>query len=88
MYNPPHQGTVLREWIPEGMNVTQAASDLHVLRVSLSKILNGNAGVSADMAIRLTYWLGTSPDSWVGMQGQYYLWNAEKRKHPKNPAST
>lgn len=51
MYNPPYPGAVLREWIPEGMSVTQAASDLHVSRVSLSKILNGNAGISADMAI-------------------------------------
>lgn len=41
MHNPPHPGTVLREWIPEGLSVTQAAADLHVSRVSLSKILNG-----------------------------------------------
>jgi addiction module HigA family antidote len=83
MYNPPHPGAVLREWIPEGMSVTQAASDLHVSRVSLSKIMNGNAGISADMAIRLSRWLGTSPDLWLGMQAQYDLWKAEKRKQPK-----
>lgn len=83
MYNPPHPGAVLHEWIPEGMSVTQAASDLHVSRVSLSKILNGNAGIAADMAIRLSRWLGTSPDLWLGMQAQYDLWKAEKRKRPK-----
>ena len=83
MHNPPHPGTVLREWIPEGMSVTQAAADLYISRVSLSKILNGNAGISADMAIRLSRWLGTSPDLWLGMQAQYDLWKAEKRKQPK-----
>lgn len=83
MHNPPHPGTVLREWIPEGLSVTQAAADLHVSRVSLSKILNGKAGISADMAIRLSRWLGTSPDLWIGMQAQYDLWQAQKRKQPK-----
>jgi addiction module HigA family antidote len=83
MYNPTHPSAVRREWIPEGMSVTQAASDLHVSHVSLSKILNGNAGISADMAIRLSHWLGTSPDLSVGMQAQYDLWKAEKRKLSK-----
>lgn len=83
MHNPPHPGTVLREWIPEGLSVTQAAANLHISRVSLSKILNGKAGISADMAIRLSRWLGTSPDLWIGMQAQYDLWQAQKRKQPK-----
>lgn len=83
MHNPPHPGTVLREWIPDGLSVTQAAADLHVSRVSLSKILNGKAGISADMAIRLSQWLSTSPDLWMGMQAQYDLWQAGKLKQPK-----
>jgi len=83
MHNPPHPGTVLREWIPVGLSVTQAAADLHVSRVSLSKIINGKAGISADMTIRLSRWLGTSPDLWIGMQAQYDLWQAQKRKQPK-----
>jgi addiction module HigA family antidote len=49
----------------------------------LSKILNGRAGVTADMALRLAKWLGTSPDLWVGMQGQYDLWQASKKTRPK-----
>jgi addiction module HigA family antidote len=53
MYNPPHPGEVLREWIPAGMTVTEAASALYVARVTLSKILNGNAGISAEMSLRL-----------------------------------
>lgn len=83
MHNPPHPGEVLREWIPEGMTVTQAAEALRMSRVMLSKILNGRAGVTADTALRLAKWLGTSPDLWVGMQGQYDLWQASKKPLPK-----
>ena len=53
MHNPAHPGEVLREWLPEGMTVTQAAEELHIARVTLSKVLNGQAGVSAVMARRL-----------------------------------
>lgn len=82
MHNPPHPGAVLREWLPEGMTVTDAAAALQVARVTLSKILNGSAGISADMALRLAQWLGTSPDMWLGLQTQYDLWQAEQRKRP------
>ncbi len=67
-HNPAHPGEVLREWLPEGMTVTQAATELHIARVTLSKVLNGQAGISAVMARRLAAWLGTSPESWMGMQ--------------------
>lgn len=83
MHNPPHPGELLREWIPEGMTVTHAAEALGMSRVMLSKILNGRAGVTADTALRLAKWLGTSPDLWVGMQGQYDLWQAAKKALPR-----
>lgn len=83
MYNPPHPGEVLREWIPEGMSVTEAATDLCVSRVTLSKILNGKSGVTADMALRLSKWLGTSPDLWLGLQTQFDLWLAEQGQQPE-----
>ena len=70
MHNPPHPGEVLREWLPEGMTVTSAAKELQVSRVTLSKVLNGNGGITAQMALRLSAWLGTSPDVWMGMQTQ------------------
>lgn len=82
MFNPAHPGEVLREWIPESMTVTQAARQLQVSRVMLSKILNTKAGVSADMALRLSAWLKTTPDLWVGMQSQWDLWQAEQKPHP------
>jgi len=82
MHNPAHPGEVLREWLPEGVTVTQAAEELHVARVTLSKVLNGRAGVSADMALRLADWLGTSPDLWQGMQSAWDLSQARKAKRP------
>ena len=71
MHNPAHPGEVLREWLPEEMTVTQAAKELHVSRVTLSKVLNGKAGITASMALRLSSWLGTTPDVWLGMQTQW-----------------
>ena len=64
------------------MTVTDAAAALQIARVTLSKILNGSAGISADMALRLSQWLGTSPDLWLGLQTQYDLWQAEQRQRP------
>ena len=83
MHNPPHPGEVLREWMPEGMTVTEAADALGLSRVTLSKILNTHAGITADTALRLAKWLGTSADLWIGMQGQYDLWQAAKKPRPK-----
>lgn len=82
MHNPPHPGELLREWLGD-MTVTEAAQALHVSRVTLSKILNGKGGISADMALRLSQWLGTSPDFWLGLQTQYDLWQAGQAKRPR-----
>lgn len=82
MHNPAHPGEVLREWLPEGMTVTQAAKDLQISRVTLSKVLNGKAAVTANLALRLAAWLSTSPDVWLGMQTQYDLWQAEQQPTP------
>jgi addiction module HigA family antidote len=83
MHNPAHPGEVLREWLPEGMTVTNAAKELQISRVTLSKVLNGKAGVTAGMALRLAAWLSTSPDVWLGMQTQFDLWQAEQQPSPK-----
>ena len=83
MHNPAHPGEVLREWLPEGMTVTKAAKELQISRVMLSKVLNGKAGVTAGMALRLSAWLGTTPDVWLGMQTQWDLWQAEQLPSPK-----
>ncbi len=87
MHNPAHPGEVLKEWIPEGMTVTAAAEQLGISRVMLSKILNIKAGVSADMALRLAAWLGTSAEMWIGLQSAWDLWQAEhsNRRHEVKP---
>jgi addiction module HigA family antidote len=82
MHNPPHPGEVLREYLGE-VTVTDAAVKLRVTRATLSRILNGSAGISADMALRLGEALGTSPELWAGMQLQYDLYQAEQKKRPK-----
>ena len=82
MHNPAHPGEVLRDWLPEQMTVTEAAKELLVSRVTLSKVLNGKAGITAAMALRLSAWLGTSPDMWLGMQTQWDLWQAKKQPRP------
>ena len=80
MHNPPHPGEVLRElcFEPLGLTVTDAAEALGVSRKTLSAILNGRAGISPRMAIRLSKALGISAESWLSQQMQYDLWMAEK----------
>lgn len=82
MHNPPHPGKVLREYLGT-MSVTATARHLGVTRVALSRILNGSAGISASMALKLSDALGTSPDLWIGMQAQYDLWRAAQRHHKR-----
>jgi addiction module HigA family antidote len=81
MHNPPHPGLVLREYLGD-MAVSAAAAHLRVTRVTLSRVLNGKAGISAKMALRLGAALGTSPDLWINMQAQYDLWRARRGRHP------
>jgi addiction module HigA family antidote len=82
MHNPAHPGEVLREWLPDGMTVTMAAEQLGVSRITLSKILNARSGISADMALRLSAWLGTTPEVWLDMQSARDLWEAEQKPLP------
>ena len=83
MHNPAHPGEVLREYLPEGLAVTEAARRLRVSRQALSALLNGRAGVSAEMALRLEAALGTSAEMWIEMQAAYDLWKARQRPTPK-----
>ncbi len=82
IFNPAHPGEVLRDYLGE-MSVAEAAARLGVTRAHLSRILNGRAGVSAQMSLRLTAALGTSPEFWLKMQMQYDLWQAQKAKRPR-----
>src|ERR1039458_8935616 len=82
MHNPPHPGRVLREYLGT-RSVTDTAKHLGVTRVALSRILNGSAGISADMALKLADALGTSPELWIGMQTQYDLWRASQHRRKR-----
>lgn len=78
MHNPPHPGEILREWLTE-VTVTDAATALGITRAMLSRILNGAAAISADMDVRLSKALGTSPGHWLSLQTDYDLWQAQKK---------
>lgn len=84
MHNPPHPGETLRDDVLPalGLSVTDAAAELGVSRVTLSRTLNGRAAVSPEMALRLERWLGADhggrAEVWLRMQAAYDLWQAEK----------
>ena len=82
MHNPPHPGAIIRTlWLePLGLTVTDAAAALGVSRKTLSALLNGRAGISPEMAVRLSMAFGTSAESWLNQQMQYDLWHAERRR--------
>lgn len=82
IFNPAHPGEVLKDYLGE-TTVAEAAERLGVTRAHLSRILNGRAGVSAAMSLRLSAALGTSPEFWLKMQMQYELWQARKAKQPR-----
>ncbi len=59
IHNPAHPGEVLKEYLPENLSITDAASHLGVTRAALSRVLNSRAGISAEMDLRLSDALGT-----------------------------
>ena len=89
MFNPPHPGETLREDVLPalGLSVAEAARQLGVSRVALSRVLHGRAGISVDLARRLELWLsgpdaGPSAESWLQGQLAYDLWQAQLRGSP------
>lgn len=82
MHNPPHPGSVLREYLGD-VTVSDIAAHIGVSRNTLQRIVNGTSAISIDMAYRLGAALGTSPELWAGMQLQYDLYQAGKEKRPK-----
>jgi antitoxin HigA-1 len=82
MYNPPHPGEIIKELClePLGLTVTRAAEALGISRKTLSAILNGRAGISPEMAIRLSMAFDTSAESWLNQQAQYDLWLARQNQ--------
>ena len=89
MFNPPHPGETLKEDILPalGLTVTDAAHQLGVTRTALSRVINGRAGISPEMARRIEVWLGQERGGraalWLGMQMDYDLWQVEQKPMPK-----
>lgn len=81
MFNPPHPGGIIREDClkPLGLSVTAAAKWLGTSRVTLSELLNGHNGITAEMAIRLEKAEWGSAVSWMRNQASYDLWHAKQR---------
>ena len=80
--NPPHPREVLKALCLEPLNltITEAAKSLGVSRKTLSAILNGRAGISPEMAVRLSIAFDTTAESWLNQQLQYDLWHAERNR--------
>ena len=85
MYKPPHPGLTLRDDVLPalGLSVTQAAQQLDVSRVALSRVLNGRAAISPEMALRIEAWLGVARGGearlWLAEQSAYDVWQAAQR---------
>ena len=81
MHEPLHPGIVVKDALIDGadLSVTEAAERLGVTRTTLSRLLNGHAGISIDMALRLSILFGNSIDMWVNIQSQYEIWQAMQR---------
>jgi len=82
MYNPPHPGELIKGlWLdPMGASITDAAHALGVSRKTLSKIINSKGRVTPEFALRLSITLGSSPESWLGHQAAYDLWQVEQHR--------
>jgi addiction module HigA family antidote len=85
MFNPPHPGEIIKDALPAiPMTVTQFAAHIGVSRVTLSRVINGHAGITPEMSIKLSEAFGQkSPDLWFKMQGDYDFWHASRAKRKK-----
>lgn len=89
MHNPPHPGATLREDVLPalGLTITEAARQLGITRVALSRIINEHAAISPEMALRLESWLGVEnggrAETWIGQQAEYDLWQVRQAGPPK-----
>ncbi|HID50890.1 MAG TPA: addiction module antidote protein, HigA family [Anaerolineae bacterium] len=82
MYNPPHPGEIIKGlWLdPMDITVTEAADAMGISRKTLSKIINGKGRVTPQIAVRLSITLGSSPESWLGHQAAWDLWQLEHNR--------
>jgi addiction module HigA family antidote len=82
MHNPAHPGRILAHYLQD-RSVTEVAQHLGITRPALSRVLNGKAGISADMALRISEAFNTDPELWLRLQAQRDLWVASQKKRKK-----
>lgn len=84
MHDPPHPGELLREEVIAALNlsVTEAASRLAMSRVALSRVLNGKAAISPELALRLERAGVSTARAWLAMQANHDLWRARQHAQP------
>lgn len=84
MHNPPHPGGILKDEVlaPLNLSVTEVASRLAMSRVALSRVFNGKAAISPDLALRLEKAGVSTARAWLAMQANYDLWQAMQRRQP------
>jgi len=86
MHNPPHPGLILKDTVLRedgGISVTEFAKKLRMTRAGISRVVNGKAGISAELAVRLASLLNISARSWLTMQAEYDLWQIRNKRRPK-----
>lgn len=81
IHKPLHPGLLVKDALVDatGLSVTKAAEHLGVTRTTLSRLLNGRASISPEMAMRLALFFQTSVESWINLQAQYDAWLIKKR---------
>lgn len=86
MFNPPHPGMILRDTVLRedgGISVKEFAEKLGMTRTAISRVVNGKAAVSPELAIRLAALLNVTARSWLTMQVEYDLWQLRNKRRPK-----
>ena len=86
MFNPPHPGLILKDTVLRedgGISVKEFAEKLGMTRTAISRVVNGKAAVSPELAIRLAALLNVSARSWLTMQVEYDLWQLRNKRRPK-----
>ncbi len=86
MFNPPHPGLILKDTVLRedgGMSVTEFADKLGMTRTAISRVVNGKAAISPELAIRLAAMLNVTARSWLTMQVEYDLWQLRNKRRPK-----
>ncbi len=86
IFNPPHPGLILKDTVLRedgGISLTEFADKLGMTRTAISRVVNGKAGISPELAVRLAALMNITAKSWLAMQAAYDLWQIRNKRRPK-----